>query len=63
MHFDADDNIVTHRVPISNSQLFCYEVIMTYIHNEIYEVILFNYDETYEVILFKIHSVQERLKI
>ena len=52
MHFDADDNIVTHRVPISNSQLFCYEVIMTYIHNEIYEVILFNYDETYEVILF-----------
>ena len=38
---------ITHRVPITNSQLCGYEVIMS------------NDDETYEVILFKIHSVQE----
>ena len=40
---------ITHQVPISNSQLCGYEVIMS------------NDDETYEVILLKIHSVQETL--
>ena len=39
--------IITHQVPISNSQR--------------YEVIMSNNDETYEGILLKIHSVQEML--
>ena len=39
--------IITHRVPIFNSKVCGYEVIMN------------NDDETYEVILFKIHSVED----
>ena len=41
--------IITHQVPISNSQLCGYEVIMS------------NNDETHEGILLKIHSIQEML--
>ena len=40
--------IITHRVPISNSKLCGYEVIMN------------NDDETYEVILFKFTALKIR---